>query len=267
VAAFPVVINGRPWGVLTLYGESSDDFTDGEVSLLRELAETVGIGATMLRERRDRQKAESGLRQALRDKDNLMRELNHRVKNNLNLVSSLISLKDRQMHETVDLTDLRNWVDSIRSVHEQLMHSPDATTVVLDRYLSDVVRPLFHGDLFAGIVPELDLRVPRMVISSRNAVSLGLIVNELATNAVKYATEPGAGLHFSVELSGEASGPFRLEVANNGAPLPEAIDLADGQSLGLGLTLIVSLVQSLGGSISVDRAAGTRYVMEFPSLS
>ena len=130
-----------------------------------------------------------------------------------------------------------------------------------------MVRPLFHGDLFAGVLPELDLRIPRLTISSRNAVSLGLIVNELATNAVKYATEPGAGMHFSVELSGEGSGPFRLEVANSGAPLPEAINLSDSQTLGLGLTLIVSLVQGLGGSIAVDRSVGTRYVMEFPSLS
>jgi PAS domain S-box-containing protein len=231
-----------------------------------------------------RKRARRELTEALADKSRLMTELNHRVKNNLLLVASLISLKDDNLGDAADLSDLRSRVEAIQIVHEKLTIADDALEINLADYLPDLV----HGILRSAptsTVPRITEDIEEITLAASTAVSLGLIANELMTNAMKYAFGPDMEAQVRIagrtlaapgdvgrEGDGGADGEtdlphYRLTVIHNGATLPDRVRLDDPSTLGLGLQLLTTLVEQLRGSIdhSFDPGTGfTRYSIEFP---
>ena len=180
----------------------------------------------------------SDRKEADRHKEFLASELNHRVKNNLALVASLVELKNEAVGDAADLTDIRNQIDAIRSVHEKLQEAPNTSLIPVKDYLSEIIgsslgisgQPRFHVE---NCISDIEL-------PTRSAVSLGLLVSELATNAAKHGLPQAERPWFSVRLErvreradGQSGGQeIALVVANDGRPLPADSDPQGHQPLG-----------------------------------
>jgi PAS domain S-box-containing protein len=206
--------------------------------------------------------AEARLTEALAEKDMLMQELNHRVKNNLAIVSSLIALKEGNLGTQSDLRDLAHQIDAIRIVHEKLIETGDASEVALDAYLDDLLEAVVSTATDKAVVIDYD--VAPVSVSSKTAVTIGLIVNELATNAVKYGFHDDPDPVFSLGLTvDEANGRYNLVVSNSGAPLPSGGDSIRPD--GLGLRLVSGLVRQLKGEMKISRTPHPVFEIQFPA--
>jgi two-component sensor histidine kinase len=189
----------------------------------------------------------------------MLREMHHRVKNNLSLVSSLISLKDDTVSE-VDLSDLQSQVEAVRFVHEQLQSVEDNDRIDFRAYVHDLLSQLPVSSPHGRV--DLDIeQVEPSHIESKTAVPLGLIVNEIATNAVKHAFDGADVRRFTVTFS-DLGPDYLLEVSNTGTPIPDEIDLEN--PTGLGMQLITGLVHQLDGSIDLTRRPNTVFTIRFP---
>lgn len=202
------------------------------------------------------------LMEALQSKELLMKEFNHRVKNNLAAVSSLIHLKQRDLGETVDLSDLEHQIDTIRMVHESLQHSDKLSEVAIHSYVTRLLEGVFTPSKECPV--EVRVSGKDVAVSTRQAVPIGLIVNELATNAQKHGFNGEATRSFSVEIAPEAENErLRVTVTNSGRPFPEEVDLDNPTSLGL--RLVSALTAQLDGEISLRKHPHPVFSLEFPN--
>jgi PAS domain S-box-containing protein len=216
----------------------------------------------------DRERARRALEHAVDERDRLMQELNHRVKNNIAMVGALISIKDAELGDIADLSDIKNRLEVIRTIHEKLTHDLGGVDVVLGEYVTELLGGLFNS--FAGRAVDLDYEIPQLRVSAKDAVTIGLIVNELATNAAKYAFPSENAPRFSVHLRttggtrppDQPSPSYQLEIANNGATFPPDIDPMQPQTMGL--RLVHSLVAQIDGVLSFSATPETTFVITLP---
>ena len=191
----------------------------------------------------------------------LMRELNHRVKNNLYLVSSLIRLKNESLGDKVDLSDLSNQVFAIQEAHRLLQESENLTTVSLRRYVESLLSatlPQWHGRP-VGIEKNIeDLEIP-----SRTATSIGIIISELSINAMKHGFGEAERPRIKVSIEKTADDEeLMLIFSNSGRPFPKELDIENTPSLGF--RLINASVQQLKGSLELERAPEPVFTIRFP---
>lgn len=190
-----------------------------------------------------------------------LEEVNHRVKNNLALVQSLVHFSESELPDGYDLADLYHQIRALRVLYQRLDIREDTGTVDLRSYITDILGGVFHPGERAGVSVEVD--VPRRLMRAKSAMPLGLIVSELALNAVKHAFGPTRENHFRVAGRDEENGSsFLIEVADNAAALPEDVDLFNSGTTGL--RLVVSLVRQLEGSIEVHRGVETKFEIRVP---
>jgi PAS domain S-box-containing protein len=206
--------------------------------------------------------AERAIREALREKESLLKEIHHRVKNNLQIVSSLINLQARTLAEPTlraafDETQQR--IQSIALVHERLYQSKDLARISLDEYFGSLVENLLyaHDAAARGISSKISaaVEVPVSV-----AIPCGLIVNELATNSLKYAFPKHHGGTIRVTLE-ERAGEVELVVADDGVGLPPNIDPRKATSLGL--DLVFTFAEQLGATVAIGGSPGTSFSFKF----
>ncbi|MFP4179708.1 MAG: PAS domain S-box protein [Spirochaetaceae bacterium] len=196
---------------------------------------------------------------ALREKDFLMKELNHRVKNNLNLVSSLISLKDSESEE--DLSDLKHRIVAIKMVHEKLHQHNDVDKIEVREYFHDLLESVFS----LSAVEDLEIvnNIEEVDIPTKTAIPLGLVVNEIATNAVKYGFIPGKKAAFTIGMSKDPDNThYVLTLSNSGTPFPEEVNLERPETLGL--QLLTTLVRQIGGTIELKKRPYPEFTIRFP---
>jgi PAS domain S-box-containing protein len=259
----------RAWSVdgWRWFAWSDRALIDGE----GQVVSIIGVG----RDVTDRKEAELRLQETLSEKDLLMKEINHRVKNNLMLVRSLINLKAAELGgkagANAELSDLMHQIDAIRIVHEKLHQEGRFTSVSMPGYLRQVVETVFAAGTEPGI--SLKIEVADISLPTKTAVTLGLIVNEIATNAAKHAFDEGdEGLDgsqapkFSLRLSVAETGTpekraLELVLSNTGKRIPEDISLES--STGLGINLVGELVKQIGGSIDLKRVPQTCFTIRF----
>ena len=202
-------------------------------------------------------KTRSKLEQALGEKDALMRELTHRVKNNLSMVSSLIRLKDEEIDE--DLSDIIHRIDTVQLVHDKLHKANTVDRIDMRGYIQEVLDTLFS--FFTGYRVEVVNNIEEVQLQPQRAVPVGLIVNELATNAIQHGFNEQEKARFSVHMKND-NDSVSLIVTNTGNPIPTEIDFENPHSLGL--QLISTLVHQIGGTIATERTPLTKFVIRFP---
>ena len=214
----------------------------------------------------DRKSAEASLERAnddlarlLEERNLLFREMNHRVKNNLFVVKSLLDL--REQAQDVDLTDVKNQVISISLVHELLYDSADFRHVLARQYVGAILESVFRGHTDADV--KLASEIDDIKLGSNVAVAVGLVLNEAASNALRHAAVPGETLEVRVRLHAEsAAGTCTLSVENSGRPLSDDIDLERPTTLGL--QLLSALTRQLHGRLSISRTPRTEVSVVFP---
>jgi two-component sensor histidine kinase len=186
-----------------------------------------------------------------------MQEMNHRIKNNLLMVRSLIHLAEDE--KGVDLSDLAHQVTSISLVHELLHDTKSAEAINARSYVGRILDSIFPPLGVHEVVVEN--KIADVGFSPKAAGVLGLIVNEAATNAAKHAFGDGKHNRFSVSLERTAPTKWRLEIENTGTPFPKDVSLENPNSLGL--RLITMLASQLEGSVELERDPTTRLIVQF----
>ncbi len=219
----------------------------------------------------ERKRSEEKIRAALTEKTVLLKEVHHRVKNNLQVISSLLSLQSSQIEDakTRDLfKESQSRIRSMSLVHEKLYQSGDLSSIDCGEYLNSLAVILFrsYGGESRGI--RLNVETNGIHFGVDAAIPCGLIVNELVTNSLKYAFphlgNPGAaGGEVSIFLDRPAEDTIRLRVEDDGVGLPAHLDLRATRSLGLQLVQILS--EQLGGTLAVEGKTGARFTITFPS--
>lgn len=199
--------------------------------------------------------------------DVLLRELHHRVKNNLQIVISLLNMQARRAHEERTreaLAAYRARIVSIALVHEQLYQSRDYARVPFSDYVERLSREVVvaSGDQAARI--DLAFELESLMLPIESAVPCGLILNELVTNAFRHAFPGGRQGTVRVVLRRDDD-TVRLAVADDGVGIPDGVDFGAGESLGG--HLVSDLCLQLGASLDVRRGAGTRIEIALPALS
>ena len=232
-------IDGRPFGVLEVDAPDEGQFDATDAVFLNAFASVLGAAIA-------RQSVEQRLLAAIEHQALLAREVSHRVKNSLSLVSSLLSMQARgaasdDVREA--LADAGSRIHAIGQVHDQLWRSPDLETV----QLMDFVCQLCEGLSESSEVHQVECEVGDGAVPSDVAIPLGLIVNEFVTNAIKYAYGPEGGL---VRVEGLVTdGEVRVTVIDHG----KGFDLQAARTTrSLGLRVVDSLVRQLGGTLSSD---------------
>lgn len=206
----------------------------------------------------------AGLRSQARNRELQIKEIHHRIKNNLNMICGLLSLQ--AMHgrnpECVEaLTAVRSRVVSIAKIHEKLNASEDKECIRAGDYLHSLLDALVRSyPVPEGVEVDIDCR--EVDVEPDKMMPMGLIVTELMTNAVKYAFPGGGPGRIRVAFS-RAIATYVLEFSDDGAGLPEGLDLSRPGSLGL--ELVGGLVNQVGGTMTVDREGGTRFDVRVPA--
>lgn len=213
----------------------------------------------------ERKETETRLKASLTEKDVLLREVHHRVKNNLQIISSLINLQMKKITEAktrAELNATRNRIRSMALIHAKLYQSGNLSKINFAEYIEEFSRQL--RSLF-NINPKkvsLVLDIDAVYLGVDVAIPCGMIVNELLTNAVKYAFPEERKGQIRVVLRSEAAQTV-LSVEDNGIGLPPEIDLEHVETLGL--QLVHGLAQQIEGIVTVERSGGTRVVIRCPT--
>jgi two-component sensor histidine kinase len=199
----------------------------------------------------------------------LLREIHHRVKNNLQVISSLLSLqaghiKDKQILKAFTESQMR--IRSMSLIHEQLYKSKDLARIDFSRYIRELTDNLKRSYGMTSSLVEFNIDVGRVSLGIDMAIPCGLIINELVSNSLKHAFPGGREGEISISLQGRATSlpNFVLTVSDNGIGFPKDLDFRNTESLGL--QLVTVLVNQIGGTIELNRDSGTEFKITFKEL-
>jgi len=208
--------------------------------------------------------AEQQLKDEVEQKELLIREINHRVKNNFAIVSSLLNIQKQNIQDEdirIIFDEAQNRIDSIALVHKKLYSSSDLAHIDFSDYITSLIHQLHSSfELQRGNI-ELDLHIKDVTLDISKAIPCGLIINELITNAFKHAFAEGKKGKITVIMDYKDKAKIKLVIANDGKPFPADIDFRNTQSLGL--QLVTSLVDQIEGEIELDRSKGTKFTIIF----
>ena len=209
--------------------------------------------------------AEEQIKASLAEKEVLLKEVHHRVKNNLQVISSLISLQadslaDEQLQGV--LGDVRDRVRTMALVHEKLYQTEDLARLDFAEYALSLLNYLWSAHSAANGNVRLNMSLAPLILPVEMAVPCGLILNELASNAIKHAFPDGRGGEVTVTLEHDpATGAVCLRVRDNGVGLPADLDWR--QSTSLGLRLVQMLARQMRGTVQTGPGPGTEFQINF----
>ena len=264
----PLTRDGRAVGALTIYARTADAFDHDGRELLAQMAADISFALDTFGHDARRIGAEAAVRASLHEKEALLKEVHHRVKNNLQVITSLLRLeagRSSQPDVVAVLAEMQSRVLSMALLHETLYRSDNLALVDLAAYLTQlghqIVRSLAPA---AGVTLQLDVEPIRLDLDQ--AVPCGLIVNELMSNALKHAFPDGR--HGDIRITARLvdGGPaLRLSVADAGAGLPA--DFNEARTRSLGLRLVTDLVRQLHGTLDISSGYGTTFSLTFTPKS
>jgi len=222
------------------------------------------IGAIeAIRDITDLRNAEKKLKKSLKEKETLLKEIHHRVKNNLMIISSLLNLQSHYIKDKEALDVFResqNRAKSMALIHERLYQSTDLKNIDFGDYIRSLTTDLYHSMVSDPGRVNLDLDLEDVKIDINTVVPLGLIVNELVTNSMKYAFPDDECGHIKVELHHEHENVV-LRVSDNGVGFPRDVDYKNTNSLGL--QLVNNLIIQIDGELELDNNQGTTFTIRF----
>lgn len=270
-ANFNMLLN-TPGNVITQelkYKNSVGKFINVEITFNNLLSDT-NVQAVVLNTRdiTDRKSAEERLINALNEKEILLKEIHHRVKNNLQVVSSLLTLQSNHFEDVKLKSAFEESITRVRSmalVHQKLYQTDNSVSVNFREYLNNFISYLFHTygggrSRIKSIISSDDIN---MTID--DAIPCGLIINELVTNSFKYGFVNGGQGSITVSLTYEKqSEEYCLQIGDDGIGLPADMDLENNPS-SFGFQLVTSLVQQMAGKIEIERNNGTLFKIRLKS--
>ena len=248
--------DGKPFGVLEVDSKSEEDFEEHDLAFLQGAANLLGMAI-------ERERHERRLKSAHDRQQFLLKEMNHRVKNSLSIVSSMLNLQSADVSDanlTSHLNEASYRVSAIAKAHEQLSRSPNIERMDIGKYIKEICKDLdasvAHCDVRAEAESGIELETDK-------AISVALIVNELITNAAKYAYKGRSHGSIWIKVSRVGHDSFAIVVRDEGSGLPIDFDL--GKAKGLGMRIISSFARQLNATVSVAAChPGTEFTISIP---
>ena len=253
----PVMLKEELVGMISI-SNSTRDYTEKDLEAILRLTHFYTMALQKVR-------GEKELKNSLAEKEVLLREIHHRVKNNMQIISSLLNLQIQfeDLDETVGvLKESQGRVKSMAIIHEKLYQSSSLDNINFREYIEKLILDIFYsyGIINSSIESVLDIKDINLNIDT--AIPLGLIINELVTNSVKYAF-PKLNGRISIKLKSNQD-QMELTIADNGIGIPGGVDLESSKTLGL--QLVNSLVNQLEGKLELDISNGTQFKIIFKQL-
>jgi PAS domain S-box-containing protein len=220
-----------------------------------------------LRDITERKAAEDRLQASLSEKEVLLREVHHRVKNNMQVVSSLLNLQSRRVRDPDVQEMFRESQRRIRSmalIHERLYQSSDLSRIEFSQYLRNLASHLFHSYQVSSNRVRLRLDTDAVFININTAIPCGLIVNELISNSLKHAFPEGRTGEVAVELRREPGDRYVIRVSDDGVGYPPGLDFRNTETLGM--QIVNTLVNQIDGAIEFSREGGTVFAIRFQEV-
>jgi PAS domain S-box-containing protein len=254
---------GKVIGSFTVITNLTDHYTaELEQRVYERTAELSKTNEILLIEIIKRRRAEEMLNMSLAEKETLLREIHHKVKTNLQLISSLLYLQSKR---TIDerpldiIKDCQNRIKSMAMVHDKLCNSQDLTKVNLEEYVKSLVDSLYQLYNVRRDRIDLNLDIDKIMIGVDTAVACGFVINELVSNSLKHAFPGDRKGEINIEFHSEGEKGFRMVIKDNGIGFKK--DLA--KSNALGLQLVSAVMNHIDGSIKLDSIGGTRLEIAF----
>ncbi|MBT4286245.1 MAG: DUF3365 domain-containing protein [Deltaproteobacteria bacterium] len=207
---------------------------------------------------------EQKIKTSLQEKDTLLHEIHHRVKNNMTLISSLLKLQmvnvtSKKAKEA--LQDSQNRVNSMCMIHETLYRTDDISAISMEKYLSELGRVILQSYSIGNNI-NINVKAEDIMIGIKQASSIGLIVNELITNSLKYAFPDQSSGEINLGLKSDEENIVELCVSDNGIGIPKDSDIQNSNSLGL--KLVKAIVENqLDGSFDFNKQNDTKFTIKF----
>ena len=213
-------------------------------------------------------RSEEQMRSSLVEKEVLIREIHHRVKNNLQIISSLLHIQSGKITnpEMVSMfTNCQNRVKSIALIHEKLYQTNSFTRVDFGSYTKNLIYYLFRMFDVKSEKVSLRMNVENVFLPMDTAIPCGLIINELVTNSLKHAFSGDKHGHISIQAVYHSNNKFTLTIKDNGSGIPEEVDFYKSRTVGY--NLVNSLIRQLGGILEINREKGTEFKITFSILN
>ncbi|MGG6295756.1 PAS domain S-box protein [Leptolyngbya sp. AN02str] len=260
------------WGLLIVHAcREQRQWQMSEVSILQQIASQLAIAIQqsdlyhqLQAELAERNRIEAQLRASLQEKEVLLKEVHHRVKNNLQMISSLLSLQSRTLQSPAMLepfVESQRRIQAIALIHQKLYSSENVADVNMADYIHNLATDLFGA--FKAAQVRLQLSIEPVTVSIDVAIACGLIINELVSNAFKHAfTNQQAGtIQIQFQAQNLQTPLFTLSIQDNGIGLNTALDLSQVQTLGL--RIVHAMVHKLRGTWTIDNTQGCSFTIAF----
>jgi len=262
--ALPIIVESKTIGALNIYASESDVFGKQETELLNELAGDLAYGITTLRAGASRKRAEEDIRIDLEEKEALLKEIHNQVKSNLQIISNLLSLQVRAAKGEkfkASLRDSQQRIKTMAMVHKALYQSNNLAYLSAPQFFKNIIHEV--TSLFLPDKKRISLHtyVEDVALNLDQAIPAGLILNELLTNALKYAFPPEQSGAIIISLRQQQENRLEMCVTDNGIGLPK--DLHWEQPHTLGLALVLTLTKKLHGEITAGKNHGTHFQITF----
>jgi len=247
-----------PDGSIRILSSKGQVITDQDGNALR----VVGTEQDVTKQKA----AEEKIRSSLKEKEMLLAEIHHRVKNNLQVISSLLRLQSRFLEDEASIQifkETQNRVRSIAILHEKLYQSDDLAKIKLDEYIKLLAEDLLYFYKLDTMI-DMNIDVEEVFLNIETAIPCGLIIDELVSNSLKYAFKSVKKGNITIKLHSNNEKRFTLTVSDNGSGIPDNVDPENADTFGM--QLIKYLTNQLKGKLKLDRTNGTKFQLEFNEL-
>ena len=266
----PLLSGTNLWGLLCIHQCTSPrHWETEEISLVQQFSNQLAIAiqqASLYQQVQEELAHKEALylqlANELHQKKVLLKEVHHRVKNNLQVMSSLLRMQFRKTTPELKvlIEEYQNRIQSMALIHAQLHNNEDLANINFQEYISDLMANLFQCYVNHSEHIEYKLDVINIFLPLEQSISLGLIINELISNSLKYAFPHGSG-EINIQLT-QTENQYHLIVADDGIGLPPDLDLASSETLGM--QLVHSLTDQLEGTLLYNGKKGTKFQVFFP---
>lgn len=245
------------------FNQMLDQIQKHEIALQNASYELEIKAQQLQKELSERKQAEKKIKKSLQEKEILLKEIHHRVKNNLQIISSLLYLQSNNAIDgkTIELfNESQNRIRSMALIHEELYQSENFVNIEFTDYIKGLISYLFSSYKTKLDTIKTDVQVENVILSIDKAIPCGLIINELISNSLKHAFPNGRKGQIKIKLTSDKQ-KISLTVEDNGQGLPEELQLKKTKTLGL--QLVNTLTKQLKGTIKHQKTKGTKFSITF----
>lgn len=257
----PIMVRQKMIGFLGFDAvHAHKSWSEDDIRLLKLIGEIIANAL-------DRKAVEEQLQGSLSDKEVLLREIHHRVKNNMQIVNSLLFLQEQAVQDTVDAIALnafqhsRARIKAMAVIHDRLYRSSEFSSIDFEEYLNALVPELLNSYGIEGEI-NIEIAAQKIKLGLDAAIPCALIINELITNSLKHAFPQGQAGRIELHMGRRSNGSVRVVIADDGVGMPANVDLSIAPKT-LGLRLVNDLAKQLDGAVTVSVERGTRVQVDF----